>query len=157
MIMQFHFWYFLEEKTTNLKRYMNPYVHCICVCVCVCVCVCIQSCLTLCDPVDCSLPGFSVHGILQARILEWVTIFSSRGSSWPRDWTLVSCIGGRRFNLWATREAHVYKDSTFLPQYLPQFVNVYFHLTYNVILSKAKFKISSISMNVTIHHCTVQC
>ena len=39
MIMQFHFWYFLEEKTTNLKRYMNPYVHCMCVCVCVCVCV----------------------------------------------------------------------------------------------------------------------
>ena len=42
-----------------------------------------QSCLTLCDPVDCSLPGFSVHGILQARILEWVAISSSRGSSDP--------------------------------------------------------------------------
>ena len=51
------------------------------VCVCVCVCVCIQSWLTLCDPVDCSLPGFSVHGILQARTLEWVTISFSRGSS----------------------------------------------------------------------------
>ena len=49
----------------------------------------------------CSLPGFSVHGILQARILEWVTISFSRGSSRPR----VSRIGGRRFNLWATREA----------------------------------------------------
>uniref|UniRef100_A0A8C6E430 Cytochrome c oxidase subunit 5A, mitochondrial n=1 Tax=Moschus moschiferus TaxID=68415 RepID=A0A8C6E430_MOSMO len=44
-----------------------------------------QSCPTLCDPVDCSLPGFSVHGILQARILEWVTISFSRGSSQPRD------------------------------------------------------------------------
>ena len=44
-----------------------------------------QSCLTLCDPMDCSLPGFSVHGILQARILEWVTISFSRGSSQPRD------------------------------------------------------------------------
>ena len=64
-----------------------------------------QSCLTLCDSMDCSLPGFSVHGILQARILEWVTISFSRGSSWPRDGTRVSHIVGRRFNLWATREA----------------------------------------------------
>ena len=46
-----------------------------------------QLCPTLCDPVDCSLPGFSVHGILQARILEWVTISFSRGSSRPRDRT----------------------------------------------------------------------
>ena len=58
-----------------------------------------QSCLTLCDPVDCSLPSFSVHGILQARILEWVTISFSRGSSCPRHQTQVSRIGGRRFNL----------------------------------------------------------
>ena len=65
-----------------------------------------QSCSTLCDPVDCSLPDFSVHGILQARILEWVSIPFSRGSSRPRNWTWVSRIGGRRFNLWATREAH---------------------------------------------------
>ena len=49
--------------------------------------------LTLCDPMDCSLPGPSVHGMSQARILEWVAIPSfSRGSSWPRDWTRVSCI-----------------------------------------------------------------
>ena len=61
-----------------------------------------QSCPTLCDPVDCSLPGSSVHGILQARILEWVAIAFSRGSSQPRDWTWVSRIAGRRFNLWAT-------------------------------------------------------
>ena len=57
-----------------------------------------QSCLTLWDPMDCSLPGFSVHGILQARVLEWVTISFSRGSSQPRNWThisCVSCIGGR--------------------------------------------------------------
>ena len=63
-----------------------------------------QSCPTLCDPMDCSLPGFSIHGILQARILEWVTISFSRGSSQPRDRTRVSHIGGRCFNLWATRE-----------------------------------------------------
>ena len=64
-----------------------------------------QSCPTLCDPVDCSLPGSSLHGILQARILEWVVISFSRGSSQPRDWTWVSHTAGRRLNLWATREA----------------------------------------------------
>ena len=64
-----------------------------------------QSCPTLCDPVDCSLPSSSVHGILQARILEWGAISFSRGSSWPRDRTWVSRIGDRCFNLWATREA----------------------------------------------------
>ena len=60
-----------------------------------------QLCLTLCDPVDCSLPGSSDHGILQARIPRWVAISFSRGSSQPRDQTPVSHIGGRRFNLWA--------------------------------------------------------
>ena len=64
-----------------------------------------QSCLTLCDPVDCSPPGSSIHGILQARILEWVAISFSRGSSPPRDRTQVSRISCRHFNLWATREA----------------------------------------------------
>ena len=62
-----------------------------------------QSCPTLCDPVDCSPPGSSVHGILQARILEWVAVSFSRGSSRPRDRTRVSCVAGRCFNLWATR------------------------------------------------------
>ena len=66
-----------------------------------------QSCPTLCDPVDCSPPVSSVHGILQTRVLEWVAISFSRGSSRPRDQTWVSCIGGRRFNLWATREAEL--------------------------------------------------
>ena len=61
-----------------------------------------QSCLTLCNPVDCSPPGSSVHGILQERILEWVAMPSSRGSSQPRDQTLVSCIAGRLFIIWAT-------------------------------------------------------
>ena len=54
---------------------------------------------------DLSLPGFSIHGILQVRILEWVTISFSRGSSRPRDQTWVSRIVGTRFTLWATREA----------------------------------------------------
>ena len=58
-----------------------------------------QSCLTLCDPMDYSLPGSSVHGILQARILEWVTITFSRGSSWHRDQTRVSYTAGRFFTI----------------------------------------------------------
>ena len=67
-----------------------------------------QSCPTLCDAMDCSLPVSSVHGILQARILEWVAIPFSRGSSWPKDRTQVSCIADRGFNLWATREVRNY-------------------------------------------------
>ena len=63
-----------------------------------------QSCLTLCDPVDCSPPGSSIHGLLQAGILEWVACPFSRGSSWPRNWTWVSCIAGGFFTVWATRE-----------------------------------------------------
>ena len=64
-----------------------------------------QLCLTLCDPIDCSLPGPSVHGILQARILEWVAIPFSRGSPQPRGQTRVSCIAGGFFIIWAIREA----------------------------------------------------
>ena len=59
---------------------------------CVCVCWVTKSCPTLCDPMDCSPPGSSDHGTFQARVLTWVDISSSRGSSWPRDWTHVSCI-----------------------------------------------------------------
>ena len=57
----------------------------------------LQSCPIQCDPMDYSLPGSSVHGILQARLLEWVSMSFSRGSSQPRDWTQVSCIAGRFF------------------------------------------------------------
>ena len=63
-----------------------------------------QLCLTLCDPMDCSSAGSSVPGILQAGILEWVTIPFSRGSSWLRDGSWVSCIAGRFLTVWATRE-----------------------------------------------------
>ena len=61
-----------------------------------------QTCPTLCDPKDCSPPGSSIHGILQARILEWVPISFSRGSSRPRDWTRVSHTADRLFTIWAT-------------------------------------------------------
>jgi len=64
-----------------------------------------QSCPILCDPMDCSLPGSSVHGLLQARILEWVGIPFVRGSSWPRGGTPVSYIAGIFFTIWVTREA----------------------------------------------------
>ena len=59
----------------------------------------LQTCPTLCDPMDCNPPGSSVHGILQARILEWVAIPFSRGSSRPGDRTWVSCIAGRFFTI----------------------------------------------------------
>ena len=57
-------------------------------------------------PTVCGLMDYTVHGILQARILEWIAISSSRGSSQPRDETLLTCIAGRLFTFWATREAH---------------------------------------------------
>ena len=69
-----------------------------------CCCSVAQSYLTLCDPLDCSPQGPSVHGILQARILEWVAIFSSRGSSQARNQAQVSCIGRRILYCWATSE-----------------------------------------------------
>ena len=59
-----------------------------------------QSCLTLCDPMDCNPTGSSVHGILRARILKWVAIPFSRGSSQSRDQTRVSCLAGRFFTTW---------------------------------------------------------
>ena len=65
-----------------------------------------QSCPILCDPMDCSLPGSSVHGIFKTRVLEWVAISFSRGSSQPRDQTQVSWVVGRRFTIWATREVY---------------------------------------------------
>ena len=72
-----------------------------------CVCMLVaQSCRTLCDPVDCNPPGYSVLGILQARIVEWVAISFYRESFQLRDRTRVSCIAGRVFTVWVTKEAH---------------------------------------------------
>ena len=69
-----------------------------------------QSCPTLCYPMD-----YTVHGILQARILEWVAFPFSRGSSQPRDWTQVSHIAGGFFTIWATREAQEYRSGFPIP------------------------------------------
>ena len=67
-----------------------------------------QKCQTLCDPMDCSLPGSSVPVIPQARILQWVAISFSRGSSWPRDRTRISCTGRWILYHWASWEAHAF-------------------------------------------------
>ena len=88
-----------------------------------CVCVFVaQPFLTLCDHMDGSLPGSSVHGILQARVLEWVAIFFSRGSFWPRDWTRVSCLAGRPFN-WLSHQGSpilVYINNILLEFSMPE-------------------------------------
>ena len=78
------------EPYANLPFYIHFWKKCPCA-------QSLQSCLTLCDPMDCSLQGSFIYGILQARILEWVAIPSSRGSSWPRDQTWVPRIVGRVF------------------------------------------------------------
>ena len=70
-----------------------------------------QPCPTLCYPM-----GYTVHGILQARTLEWVAFPASRGSSKPRDWTQVSCIAGRFFTSWATREAPILHMVVYMSQ-----------------------------------------
>ena len=87
------------------------------------VCVCVwaaQSCLILCNPMDCSSPGSSVHEILHARILEWVVIHFSRGSSQPRDRTQVSGVVGRFFTLWETRNAPKIFASSSLNEWVNQ-------------------------------------
>ena len=72
-----------------------------------------SSCLTLCNPMDCNPQGSSVHGISQARTLEWVAIFSSRASSWPKDQTTVSCISRQILYHWVTWEAHLFSTIQF--------------------------------------------
>jgi len=89
------------------------------------VCSVAQLCPTL-WPHDCNWPGSTVHGILQARILEWVAMPSSRGSSQPRDWTQVFRIADRFFTVWATRETHKTKAGRvrFWSLYLKPFSSV---------------------------------
>ena len=70
-----------------------------------CVFLVAQLCPALFNRMDCRPPGSSAHGILQARILEWAAMLSSRRSSWPRDWTWVSCITGGFFSIWVIRDA----------------------------------------------------
>ena len=82
------------------------------------LCLVGQLCPTLCNPMDCSAPGFSVCGILQARILEWVAMPSSRGSSQPRDRTQGSHTAGRFFTVWSTRELPTFGNSLEISDYI---------------------------------------
>ena len=96
-----------------------------------------QSCLTLCDPMDCSPQGSSVHGIFQVRMLEWVVISYSRGSSRPRDRTRVSCIVGRFFIIWATREASptVHRNSVIIHTHTHTYMCAYILLNFSWLQS----------------------
>ena len=76
-----------------------------------------QSCPTLCNPMDCSLPVSSVQGIFQARLLEWAAMPSSGGSSWLRDPFWASIIAGRLFTIWATRDAYNWSCPFLIPNW----------------------------------------
>ena len=96
---------------------------------------------------DCSLPGSSIHGISQARILEWVDISFSRRSSWPRDWTLVSCIIGRHFTVWATREVLMMPEAVnySLGQwFVPFLLSVVFWSAFSACLSSSMFFVATL-------------
>ena len=91
-----------------------------------------QLCPILCDPKDNTPPGSSAHGILQARILEWVAIPFSRGSSWSRDWTWLFCIAGRFFTIWAAREAQVLDRYTYFHVYA---LSCIFHIVFRLLFA----------------------
>ena len=94
---------FMKQSSTQ----GGPHTSCV-------LCVVAQSCPALCNSMDCSTPGSSVHGILQARILEWVAMPSSSRSSQPRARTQVSRIAGGFFTVWATRKAPTYPREDFI-------------------------------------------
>ena len=98
--------FFFNKKEKKFDLCLTPYpkINSKCIPVSL-VCLVAQSCLTLCDPINCSPPGSSVGGILQARMLEWVAIHFSRGLSQPQDRIRVSCNADRFFTVWGTREA----------------------------------------------------
>ena len=100
--MSFKFLLHWNLNFLNSENFVRPYwytMYQLCA-----VLICSVSCQTLCDLKDCSPLGSSVHGILQARILEWDAMLSSRGSSWPRNQTGVSCIAGEFFTSWDIKE-----------------------------------------------------
>ena len=115
-----------------------------------CVVLAIFGCLvaklyaTLCDPMNCSPPASSDHGISQARILEWVAISLSRESSWPRDWTHVPCFGRKVLHHWTTWEALFWPYVVLFPGAilnLWMLIFISFSLFYHVIFSLISWKI----------------
>ena len=106
-----------------------------------------QSCLTLCDPMDYSLPGSSVHGILQAVLQEWVAVPFSSGSFQPRDQSQVSLFASRFFTIWATRETQLnskqYTNISGVPC-TNQFVSLH--------SSDARFETALIFLGLTYYH-----
>ena len=99
-------------------RYIRP---------CVCVCSVTKLCLTPLNPMDCSPLGSSMHGISQAKILEQVAISFSRGTSWSRDQTCISCISRRVLYCWATREDHLYMHIYVIYLCIYQYVYIHIH------------------------------
>ena len=87
-------WFFRREMDGETYCYINPTLSHF-------------SCVQLCNPMDCSLPGSSVYKFLQARILQWINISSYRRSSWCRDRICISCLAGTFFTLRATWETHI--------------------------------------------------
>ena len=99
---------------------------------------------------DCSPVGSSVHGILQARILEWVAIPFSRASSWPRDWTRVFCIAGRFLTVWATMYMYVYRRALCVYIYSLK-IGLLQTLKYSWIFTPAKFQCYQCLRQVGFH------
>ena len=120
--------------------------------VCVCVCLVAQSCLTLCDPMDCSPPGSSVHGILQARIPEWVAIAFPRGSSGPRDQTQVSHVAGRLLTVWGTGEARCEHLCFQLCHMIPRAVGLLAEFSFFLCFGDPVFELHPPSVS-TQRHC----
>ena len=104
-----------------------------------------QSCLALSDPMDCSLPGSSVHEILQTRALEWVAISLSRSSSPPRDWTQVSCNPGECFTIWATRKTLALIIRTFVGKVM----SLLFNTLSRLVIASVQFSHSGVWLFVT--------
>ena len=118
------FWILVFSPLLTFLNYLHDF-YC-------CVCSVTQSCPTLYDLMDCNPPGSSVLGILQARMLEWVAISSSKESSQPRDWNCVSCISciGRQILYhWATWEAQVYTTEYPVNFYVKRFTLFFFNLS----------------------------
>ena len=113
-----------------------------------------QSCSTLCNPMDCSLLRSSVHGIFQARVLEWIAISFSRGSSWPRNQTQVSHTVGRRFTVWATREEPLSKKRYGSKSYIP--TSMFIAALFTIAKTWKKSKYPSIAEEHTVQLKNIQ-